>query len=68
MKDNTPLMKASINGDLETVKSILDKHPNEINKQNKHSSSALMLAILYNRHQIVKELLERGASREDLVF
>lgn len=62
MKKDSPLMIACRNGDLETVKQILSKYPNEIDKKNKYDLTPLAVAILNNRLEVVKELLKNGAS------
>ncbi|MDZ7878320.1 MAG: ankyrin repeat domain-containing protein [Saprospiraceae bacterium] len=56
---NTPLMLAAYRGDMASVKYWLAK--NEVNAVNNKGQSALLNAVAYNKPEIVKFLLEKGA-------
>jgi ankyrin repeat protein len=56
----TPLMYASKNDKLDSVKLLLEKGAN-INAQDTYGNTSLILATITNQVRIVKELIERGA-------
>ena len=60
--DTTPLCNAIAKGDLETVKKFLE-YGSDVN-ETKNGTTPLMLAARYNRVEIIKLLLEKGARVE----
>lgn len=55
------LWAAAIDGDTDTLKDILEEHPDWLNRQDSYGSTPLHLAIASNRSGTVDHLLRRGA-------
>jgi ankyrin repeat protein len=60
--DTTPLCNAIAKGDLDTVKKFIE-YGSDVN-ETKNGTTPLMLAARYNRVEIIKLLLEKGARVE----
>ncbi|WP_284653447.1 ankyrin repeat domain-containing protein [Flavobacterium terrisoli] len=60
--DTTPLCNAIAKGDLETVKKFIE-YGADVN-ESKNGTTPLMLAARYNKVEIIKLLLEKGARPE----
>jgi uncharacterized protein len=58
----TALMRAMRSGNIEMVKELLDSEA-EINSQDNGFETALMIAVYYNREDLVQLLLTRGRTR-----
>ena len=63
-----PIHHAAYNGDLEKVKEIIDRDPNEINVQDSRGFTPLHLASGKGHIEIVKFLLNHGADIESEIF
>ena len=57
----TPLMAASINGDLKAVRKIINSKNCDINKKDLMGKTAIMYAMDNNEFEIVEELIKKGA-------
>jgi len=60
----TPLQEAVIRGDLAMAKALLDAKNSDINASDRLGLRAIDLAVINNRHEIVKALLAKGANLE----
>jgi hypothetical protein len=58
-RGTTPLMEASVRGEAELVKLLLDKKPN-MNIQSKNGQTALMMAVGEGYSEIAKEFFREG--------
>lgn len=60
--NNTPLCNAIVKGDLATVKKFIE-YGSDVNERS-NGMTPLMLAARYNKVDILKYLLEKGANKE----
>ena len=57
---HTPLMRAALDGDTESVKELLNQGV-DINQRDDNDRTALMFAVVNNHYETMKVLLEHGA-------
>lgn len=59
-KGNTPLIKASLNNNFDTIKYLIENGAN-INERNKNRKDAIVFATINGNLEIIKYLIEKGA-------